>query len=100
PERHESAAAGRRVAGGSRRSFSYTQFLREKVGLSELAIRYFQQTTQRFPGGGHRRHVVQRCAHCDLPGLNGMNLPPLDEESQADLDDPSATPSSCARRWA
>ena len=25
---------------------------------------------------------------CDLPGLGGMNLPPLDEESQADLDDP------------
>ncbi|VTR56710.1 Uncharacterised protein [Serratia fonticola] len=32
---------------------SYSQFLREKVGLSEMAIRYFPANHQRFSG---RRH--------------------------------------------
>lgn len=67
---------------------SYTQFLREKVGLSELAIRYFQQTTNDFQAVGIDGTSCSDARICDLPGLGGMNLPPLDEESQADLDDP------------
>lgn len=67
---------------------SYSQFLREKVGLSEMAIRYFQQTTNDFQAVGIDATSCSDARICDLPGLNGMNLPPLDEESQADLDDP------------
>jgi spermidine dehydrogenase len=67
---------------------SYSQFLREKVGLSEMAIRYFQQATNDFQAVGIDATSCSDARVCDLPGLNGMNLPPLDEESQADLDDP------------
>lgn len=67
---------------------SYSQFLREKVGLSEMAIRYFQQATNDFQAVGIDATSCSDARICDLPGLNGMNLPPLDEESQADLDDP------------
>ena len=67
---------------------SYTQFLREKVGLSEMAIRYFQQTTSDFQAVGIDATSCSDARICDLPGLNGMNLPPLDAESLADLEDP------------
>lgn len=69
-------------------SHSYEQFLREKVGLSEMAIRYFQQTTSDFQAVGIDATSCSDARICDLPGLDGMNLPPLDAESQADLDDP------------
>lgn len=67
---------------------SYTHFLQHKVGLSELAIRYFQQTTNDFQAVGIDATSCSDARICDLPGLNGMDLPPLDEESQADLDQP------------
>jgi spermidine dehydrogenase len=67
---------------------SYSEFLREKVGLSEMAIRYFQQTTNDFQAVGIDATSCSDARICDLPGLDGMNLPPLDAESQADLDDP------------
>ncbi|AUX93171.1 NAD(P)-binding protein [Mixta gaviniae] len=69
-------------------SHSYTEFLRDKVGLSELAIRYFQQTTSDFQAVGIDATSCSDARICDLPGLNGMNLPPLDAESLADLEDP------------
>ena len=56
--------------------------------MSELAIRYFQQTTNDFRAVGIDGTSCSDARICDLPGLGGMNLPPLDEESQADLDDP------------
>ena len=67
---------------------SYTQFLRDKVGLSEMAIRYFQQTTSDFQAVGIDATSCSDARICDLPGLSGMNLPPLDAESLADLEDP------------
>ena len=54
------------------------------MGLSELAIRYFQQTTNDFQAVGIDGTSCSDARICDLPGLGGMNLPPLDEESQAD----------------
>lgn len=67
---------------------SYATFLRDKVGLSELAMRYFQQTTNDFQAVGIDATACSDARICDLPGLDGMGLPPLDAESQADLDDP------------
>ncbi len=67
---------------------SYSQFLRDKVGLSEMAIRYFQQTTSDFQAVGIDATSCSDARICDLPGLNGMKLPPLDAESLADLEDP------------
>ncbi|AXU94003.1 spermidine dehydrogenase [Erwinia persicina] len=67
---------------------SYSTFLREKVGLSEQAIRYFQQSTNDFQAVGIDATACSDARICDLPGLDGMGLPPLDAESQADLDDP------------
>ncbi len=69
-------------------SHSYSEFLREKVGLSALAIRYFQQTTSDFQAVGIDATSCSDARICDLPGLDGMDLPPMDAESQADLDDP------------
>ncbi len=69
-------------------SHSYSQFLREKVGLSEMAIRYFQQRTNDFQAVGIDATSCSDARICALPGLDGMNLPPLDAESLADLDEP------------
>ncbi|TBM21299.1 NAD(P)-binding protein [Hafnia paralvei] len=69
-------------------SHSYSQFLREKVGLSEIAIRYFQQRTNDFQAVGIDATSCSDARICALPGLDGMNLPPLDAESLADLDEP------------
>ena len=67
---------------------SYTQFLREKVGLSEMAIRYFQQRTNDFQAVGIDATSCSDARICALPGLESMGLPPLDAESLEDLDQP------------
>ncbi|MBP6346358.1 MAG: NAD(P)-binding protein [Neisseriaceae bacterium] len=66
---------------------SYTQFLRDKVKLSKRAILYFQQQTSDFQGVGIDATACSDARLCALPGFEAMNLPPLDEESQAELDD-------------
>lgn len=67
---------------------SYTQFLKDKVKLSDSAIRYFQQRTNDFQAVGIDAVSCSDARVSALPGLEGMNLPPLDEESLADLNDP------------
>lgn len=67
---------------------SYTQFLKEKVGMSDSAIRFFQQRTNDFQAVGIDAVSCSDARLCALPGMDGMNLPPMDEESQAELDDP------------
>ena len=62
-------------------SHSYSQFLREKVGLSDSAIRYFQQRTNDFQAIGIDGTSASDARICALPGLDGMDLPPLDAES-------------------
>lgn len=69
-------------------SHSYSQFLREKVGLSDSAIRYFQQRTNDFQAIGIDGTSASDARICALPGLEGMGLPPLDPESLADLEEP------------
>ncbi len=67
---------------------SYAQFLREKVGLSEHVMLYFQRSTDDFMAVGIDATCCTDARLCALPGFEGMNLEPLDEESQAELDDP------------
>ena len=67
---------------------SYTTFLRDKVGLSERAITYFQQRTNDFQAVGIDATACADARLCALPGFGGMNLTPLDAEEQAELDDP------------
>ncbi|MDG6693160.1 hypothetical protein QCE80_16775, partial [Staphylococcus aureus] len=69
-------------------SHSYSQFLRDKVGLSNSAIRYFQQRTNDFQAIGIDGTSASDARICALPGLDGMDLPPLDAESLADLEEP------------
>ncbi|MBP6561840.1 MAG: NAD(P)-binding protein [Neisseriaceae bacterium] len=68
-------------------SHSYTEFLRDKVKLSKRAILYFQQQTSDFQAVGIDSTACSDARLCALPGFAAMNLPPLDEESQAELDD-------------
>lgn len=67
---------------------SYTTFLRDKVGLSERAITYFQQRTNDFQAVGIDATACADARLCALPGFDGLNLTPLDAEEQAELDDP------------
>ncbi|WP_293937700.1 FAD/NAD(P)-binding protein [Iodobacter sp.] len=67
---------------------SYTTFLRDKVGLSERAITYFQQRTSDFQAVGIDATACSDARLCALPGFGGMNLTPLDADEQAELDDP------------
>lgn len=67
---------------------SYAQFLREKVGLSEHVMLYFQRSTDDFMAVGIDATCCSDARMCALPGFEGMHLPALDEESQAELDDP------------
>jgi spermidine dehydrogenase len=67
---------------------SYTTFLREKVGLSERAILYFQRATDDFQAVGIDATSCADARLCALPGFAGMDLNPLDEESLAELEDP------------
>lgn len=67
---------------------SYSQFLKDKVKLNDSAIRYFQQRTNDFQAVGIDAVSCSDARVCALPGFDGLNLPPLDEESLADLEDP------------
>ncbi|MBZ6067576.1 NAD(P)-binding protein [Aeromonas schubertii] len=67
---------------------SYSTFLRDKVGLSERAIAYFQQRTDDFQAIGIDATSCTDARLCALPGFGGMDLSPLDPEAQAELDDP------------
>lgn len=67
---------------------SYRDFLAEKVGLSKMAIMYFQQRTNDFFAIGIEGVSCSDARTCALPGMDKMELPPLDEEALADLEEP------------
>jgi len=67
---------------------SYREFLAEKVGLSKMALLYFQQRTNDFFAIGIEGISCSDARVCALPGMEAMNLPALDEESLADLEEP------------
>lgn len=67
---------------------SYSEFLSEKVGLSKMVLLYFQQRTNDFFAIGIEGISCSDARVCALPGMEAMHLPPLDEESLADLEEP------------
>lgn len=67
---------------------SYREFLSDKVGLSKMALLYFQQRTNDFFAIGIEGISCSDARVCALPGMEAMNLPALDEESLADLEEP------------
>jgi len=69
-------------------SHSYTQFLRDKVKLSPLAIKFFQQRTNDFQAVGIDATSCSDARLCALPGFAALGLPPLEADEQAELDDP------------
>lgn len=69
-------------------STSYEAFLRDKVKLSDTAIKFFTQQTTEFQGVGIDATPCVDARLCALPGFEAMKLPPMDEESEAELNDP------------
>ena len=67
---------------------SYSEFLATKVGLSKMALLYFQQRSNDFFAIGIEGISCSDARACALPGMEGMGLPPLDGESLADLEEP------------
>lgn len=67
---------------------SYATFLRERVKLSERAMLYFQRITDDFVAVGIDAVCCSDARMCALPGFEGTKLHPMDEEMQAELDDP------------
>lgn len=67
---------------------SYHEFLEKKVGLSKMALMYFQQRTNDFFAIGIEGVSCGDARACALPGMEAMGLPPLDGEALADLEEP------------
>lgn len=66
---------------------SYRDFLRDHVNLSERLIKYFSNQTTEFYGIGIDAISCMNARACGLLGFDAMGLPPLDADSQAELDD-------------
>lgn len=67
---------------------SYSEFLATKVGLSKMALLYFQQRSNDFFAIGIEGISCSDARACALPGMEALGLPPLDGESLADLEEP------------
>ncbi|CBL45906.1 Conserevd hypothetical protein [gamma proteobacterium HdN1] len=67
---------------------SYNDFLRQKVGLSELGVLFFQQQTHDFLAMGTDVAAALDAREAALPGFDALGLPPLEAEYQAEIDDP------------
>lgn len=69
-------------------SHSYREFLLDKVGLSKMAVLYFQQRSNDFFAIGIEGVSCSDARACALPGMEAMGLPALDGEALSDLEDP------------
>lgn len=69
-------------------STSYRDFLIHNVGLSETAIKYFQGRSIDFFSIGIDAISALDARVLDMPGLDGMELPPLSKEEDAALNEP------------
>ncbi|WP_066167076.1 NAD(P)/FAD-dependent oxidoreductase [Aliarcobacter cryaerophilus] len=67
---------------------SYKVFLRDKVKLSPIAIKYFEGTTDDFLALGIDATCCSDARMCYLPGFDNMGLEPIDEEDLAEMQDP------------
>lgn len=67
---------------------SYKVFLREKVKLSPIAIKYFEGTTDDFLALGIDATCCNDARMCYLPGFDNMGLDPIDGDDLAEMEDP------------
>ncbi len=68
---------------------SYRKFLLQNVKLSENVVNIFQQKSHDyFAIGIDGINSYLDARSISLPGLDGMNLPPLDPDTQAEVDEP------------
>lgn len=66
---------------------SYLTFLKDKVKLSDTAIKYLKQQTTEFQGVGIDAVSGLAARYNACPGLEGMELPPLSGDALAELND-------------
>ncbi|APJ04101.1 NAD(P)/FAD-dependent oxidoreductase [Silvanigrella aquatica] len=68
---------------------SYRDFLLKHVGISEQAVKYFQAKSHDFDTIGiDAISAYDDSRVLNLPGLDGMNLPPMDDDDLNALNDP------------
>ncbi|WP_186644999.1 NAD(P)-binding protein [Fluviispira vulneris] len=67
---------------------SYKEFLTKHAKISKHAANYFQARSNDFFAIGVDSISALEARCLDLPGLDGMNLPPLTGEAYNDLNDP------------
>ena len=67
---------------------SYRDFLLKDVGLSEQAVKYFQNRTNDFMGLSIDAVAAYDAYYVGYPGFGAMNLEPLTEEALAEIEEP------------
>jgi len=66
---------------------SYRDFLRRDVGLSEAALNYLQGRSNDFMALGIDALPASAFCEWGFPGFAALGLPPIDAETQAELDE-------------
>lgn len=67
---------------------SYKTFLKDKVGLSPLAISFFEGMTDDFLALGIDSISCEDARSSFLPGFDALKLPPLSKEAEAEISEP------------
>ncbi|WP_418187172.1 NAD(P)-binding protein [Aliarcobacter lanthieri] len=67
---------------------NYKSFLREKVKLSDEAIKYFEGSTDDFLALGIDATSCSDARMCYLPGFDNMGLDPIDGDDLAEMEEP------------
>ena len=67
---------------------SYRDFLLKDVGLSEQAVKYFQSRTNDFMALSIDAVAAYDAYNVGFPGFAAMNLEPISEEAQAEMEEP------------
>jgi spermidine dehydrogenase len=67
---------------------SYRDFLLKDVGLSEQAVKYFQNRTNDFMGLSIDAVAAYDAYYVGYPGFGAMSLEPLTEEALAEIEEP------------
>ncbi|MCP2023152.1 UNVERIFIED_ORG: spermidine dehydrogenase [Pseudomonas reinekei] len=67
---------------------SYQDFLLKDVGLSAQAVKYFQSRTNDFMALSIDAVAASDAYSVGFPGFSAMNLEPISEEAQAEMEEP------------
>ncbi|MNX70305.1 protoporphyrinogen oxidase [compost metagenome] len=69
-------------------AISYQDFLLKDVGLSAQAVKYFQSRTNDFMALSIDAVAASDAYSVGFPGFSAMNLQPISEEAQAEMEEP------------